>query len=353
MDHLPELHVTLVFVGVALGLVILNGFFVAAEFAIVKVRRTRLEELAGQGTAAARTSLMLVDHMDEYLSATQLGITLVSLALGWIGEEGFYNLFRLILPTLPHAGPRAYHWVATGVSFFVITLLHVVMGELVPKSMAIQRAERITLVVARPLAAFYGLARPLIRTFTGLAALVLRALGFSNDGEAPLSEAELKLVMKESREDGVISESEAQIIARAFEFSDKRVSDIMIPREKVQYLSLNQSLEDNIRVTRRRMYTRFPLTRANLDDIIGTVHMKDAWLEIVRERSNQAFVKTARPPVFVAPTTPQDKLLKLFKDTHTHLAVVQDPATKITLGVVTIEDVLEELVGDIRDEHGN
>ena len=348
----PSLAVTGLFILLSFFLVFLNGFFVAAEFAIVKVRRTRLEELSGQGNVAAGRSIRLVDQLDEYLSATQLGITLVSLALGWMGEEAFFNLARIFFPELVDTNAVA-HAVAIGASFFLITFLHVVLGELVPKSMAIQQAEKITLVIARPLDWFYRLARPLINAFTALANLVLRALGYHGTAEPPMSEEELKMVMKESHEEGVISESEAQIINRAFSFSDKVAADIMIPAEKVQYLSLNRSLDDNIKTTERRMYTRFPLAEKDFSQVIGVVHMKDAWPELAEDESNEVFRRVARKPVFIDPKLKQDRIMKIFKDARTHLAVVQDPATKKNVGIVTMEDVLEGIVGEILDEHGN
>lgn len=348
----PDAAITGLFIVLSILLVALNGFFVAAEFAIVKVRRTRLEELAGQGNIAAGRSIRLVDRLDEYLSATQLGITLVSLALGWMGEEAFFNLARILFPELIATNATA-HAVAIGVSFFFITLLHVVLGELVPKSMAIQQAEKITLAVARPLDWFFRLARPLIHAFTSLANLVLRALGYHGLEEPPLSEEELKMVMKESHEEGVISESEAQIINRAFSFSDKVASDIMIPAEKVQYLSLSRSLDDNIRTTERRMYTRFPLAEQDFSKVLGVVHMKDAWPELAENESNEVFRRVARKPVFIDPKLKQDGIMKVFKESRSHLAIVQDPSTKKNVGIVTMEDVLEGLVGEIHDEHGN
>lgn len=353
MDSDTSLPLTLLFIAVAFGLVALNAFFVAAEFAIVKVRRTRLQELVGQGVSAARVSILCVDQLDEYLSATQLGITLVSLALGWIGEEAFFNLFVIFFPEwiTQQAGP--YHLAATGISFFIITLLHVVLGELVPKSMAIQQAEQITLWISRPLSIFYRATRPLIRAFTWLANGVLHRLGYRGLEEAPLSEEELKLVMKESHEEGVISESEAQIINRAFEFSDKRAADIMIPAERVEYMSLARSFEENFAITKGRMHTRFPLTKTGLDSAIGIVHMKDALHHLLKARSNSVFSAAMRPAVFVDPGMRQDQLMKLFKERRAHLAIVQDPRTKINLGIVTMEDILEELVGEILDEHGN
>lgn len=342
----------LLYIAASLVLVALNGFFVAAEFAIVKVRRTRLEELAGKGVAAARISILCVDQLDEYLSATQLGITIVSLGLGWIGEASFHRLFLWMMPEIT-AYPGAAHTVSLVLSFLVITLLHVVLGELVPKSMAIQRAEQVALRVSRPLHWFYYAAKPLIVGFTMLANFILKLLGFHNAEENPLTEEELKLVMKESKEEGVISESEAQIITKAFSFSDKRVGEIMVPASKALYLSLARSIDENIETVEKRMYTRFPLARQGLDTLIGVVHMKDAWRELAEKWENEAFVRTARPAVFVDPGLRQDALMKILKEKRTHLAIVHDPETLEVLGIVTLEDILEELVGDIRDEHGN
>jgi CBS domain containing-hemolysin-like protein len=351
--ELPSLGATLFFILVAFVLVGLNAFFVASEFAIVKVRRTRLEELAGQGVAAARVSILCVDRLDEYLSATQLGITLVSLALGWIGEEAFYGLFVIWFPEKLASGAGTYHAIAAGASFFIITLLHVVLGELVPKSMAIQRAERITLFVTQPLHFFYLCARPLIHAFTALATFVLRLLGYHGLEEPPLSEDELKLVMKESREEGVISDSEARIINRAFSFSDKPAREIMIPAARVEYLSLSRKFEENVAVTKLKMHTRFPLTRAGFDTVIGVVHMKDVLHVLPETPTNAVFERAARPALFVEAGLRQDRLMKLCNERRAHLAVVRDPQSQRNLGIVTMEDVLEQLVGEILDEHGN
>lgn len=252
----------------------------------MKVRRTRLEELAGQGVREARVSLRCVDQLDEYLSATQLGITLVSLALGWVGESAFASLFLLGFPSAFEAGGAAHHLIASAIAFLFITLLHVVLGELVPKSMAIQKAEKITLLVSKPLSLFYRGGKPLIHAFTALANIILRRIGYSMFEEPPLTENELKLVMKESREDGVISESEALIITRAFEFSDKRAGDIMVHSDKIDMI-------------------------------------------LLESRSNEAFKACSRSPIFASSSVRQDELLKNFQSQGSHLAIVRDPATSI------------------------
>lgn len=351
MDN-PDLYLTLAYIALSLLLVGLNGFFVAAEFAIVKVRRTRLEELADKGVAAARISILCVDQLDEYLSATQLGITLVSLGLGWIGEESFYTLLEIMFPEYVNANNSVAHTLAVGLSFFIITMLHVVLGELVPKSMAIQKAEKITLIISQPLRWFYFIAKPLIVTFTWIANQLLFRIGFSGADEPPLSEEELKIVMRESHEEGIISESEAHIISKAFEFSDKRALDIMIPADKVQFLSLEKTREQNIALIREKMFTRYPLAESqNLDTVFGIVHIKDAWRNFDDGKDNQWFEDIVRPVVFISPTMRQDRIMKIFKEKKSHMAIVREPMSMKVLGIVTLEDILEELVGDIQDEH--
>lgn len=350
-----HLHPVLILlaIGAAFILVFLNGFFVAAEFSIVKVRRTRLEELQGQGVSTAKVLLLTVDQLDEYLSATQLGITIVSLALGWIGEAAFAELLIWLAPQVFSPADPTRHFVAVAISFFVITLLHVVLGELVPKSLAIQDAERVALRIARPLRWFYKVARPLIHFFNTMARFVMRRLGYHEFEEAPLSVPELKLVMKESKEEGVITESEAQIISRAFEFSDKRAIDIMVAKDNVDYISLARPLDQNLAVVRKHKHTRFPVCRTDFDTIIGVVHMKDVWPLLLTDFSNEAFEKNCRPAIFVNSAMRQDQLLKTFQGRRGHMAIVKDQHDQRNLGIVTLEDVLETLVGEIRDEHGN
>jgi CBS domain containing-hemolysin-like protein len=232
-------------------------------------------------------------------------------------------------------------------------MLHVVLGELVPKSMAIQDAEKVVLWVSMPLALFYRFTRPLIRAFTAMANLVLRQIGYHGYEEAPLTEQELKLVMKESREEGVISDSEAQIINRAFEFSDKRAGDIMVSKERVKFLSLATPLVENLKTVQAKMHTRFPLCRTDFDNVVGIVHMKDVWPKLSPTTTNEVLEKNCRPAIFVDSSLRQDQLMKLFQSCRAHLAVVRDGRSGKNIGIVTMEDVLEGLVGEIRDEHGN
>lgn len=348
MEH-SSLFETLLLIGASFVLVALNGFFVAAEFAIVKVRRTRLEELQGQGVKSARATLILVDQLDEYLSATQLGITLVSLGLGWIGEPAFGRLLSIAFPFFDvHEGAR--HGVAVAIAFSLITLLHVVLGELVPKSMAIQNAEKIALWISRPLRFFYIISKPLILAFTKLATFFLRLLGYHGLEEPPLSEQELQIVMKESREEGVITESEAKIINRAFSFSDKRAIDIMVPKEEVIYISLSRTIEENIETMKRTKRSRLPVCFSGFSTVMGFIHVKDVWPILCEERDNDVFKRCTRAAIFVDPSTREDKIMDLFQKKGSQFAVVRD-SKRGYLGVVTFEDVIEELVGEIRDEH--
>lgn len=347
-----NLALSLISLAGAFVLVFLNGFFVAAEFAIVKVRRTRLEELAGKGIQEARISILCVDKLDEMLSATQLGITIVSIGLGWIGEIAFEDLILIMLPA-DLLSESVRQGIAISLALFLITMLHVVLGELVPKSMAIQKAEKVTLAVAKPLTFFYHLASPLILLFTSVANFVLKKIGFYGASEPPLSEEELKIVMKESKDDGVISESEAQIINRAFEFSDKKVTDIMVPRERIEFISLARPLEENLATIRRHMHTRFPVVTEGIDSLLGVASVKDIWPRLLANFSNAAFKETLSQPIFVSPHVSQDHLMRQFQAKRVHLAIVKDPQTKRVLGIVTLEDVLETLVGDIKDEYGN
>ncbi|MDZ4675956.1 MAG: hemolysin family protein [Oligoflexia bacterium] len=353
MAHAPELASTLIAIAASLVLVALNGFFVAAEFAIVKVRRTRLEELADMGVHKARISILCVDQLDEYLSATQLGITLVSLGLGWIGERAFANLFVILFPQTFPSLNNTPHIVAAIISFFLITLLHVVLGELVPKSMAIQKAERMTLWVSKPLSLFYKVSKPLINCFTMLANFILRRLGYHGYEEPALTEQELKMVLRDSKEDGIVSESEAQIINRAFEFSDKKAIDIMVQVSQIDYLSMTRPLSQNLEIVRKHMHTRFPLCETDLTTMLGIVHVKDAWPLLLNHYSNEAFRRCSRPAVFITPDIRQDQILKLLQQRRAHMALVKDNQTKTITGLLTMEDIIERLIGDIRDEHGN
>jgi CBS domain containing-hemolysin-like protein len=324
-----------VLLGIALVLVLLNAAFVAAEFALVKVRRTRLEELAEAGNKNARIALKCSNNPALTLSSTQLGVTLASLGLGWVGEEAFSRLFAQ--NPLGHVG-------ATLLSFLSITVMHVVLGELVPKSVAIQDAERLALLLARPLRIFYAFSRPIVVLFNQIAAFVLGIIGYDKVEEDPLTEQELKLIMKDSREDGVISTGEALIIARAFEFADKKAIDIMVPRERVEFISTARSVEQNLEIITGRQHTRFPFCDGDFDQVVGIVRSKDVWPELLKELSNEHFRSRCADPIFVTQNMRQDHLMQLFQMRGAHQAVVRDTCGR-NIGIVTLEDILKQLVG--------
>jgi CBS domain containing-hemolysin-like protein len=332
----------------AMVLVLLNASFVAAEFAIIKVRKTRLEELAKQGNKRARSALRCSENIALTLSSTQLGITLTSLGLGWIGENAFAQALTVVAPTTFAATGASKHIAATIASFFLITLMHVVLGELVPKSIALHETERIALLLARPLRIFYKCSRPLILLFDYLAALVLSILGYEKTEEEPFSEQELKIVMKESRKDGVISAGEALIISRAFEFADKRAIDIMVPREKVEFISMKRHILENMNVITGRQHTRFPLCDGDFDNVIGVVRTKDVWPDLLVQLSNAHFSAKCDAPIVITQHMRQDHLLQLFQTRRAHQAIVRNDVGR-NIGIVTLEDVLEHLVGFFPD----
>ena len=331
-----------------LVLVIVNGVFVAAEFAIVRVRHTRLEELAGEGQAAAKHAILVVDGVTEYLAVTQIGITAASLGVGWFGEDAFARLFVLLLPG-SYIPTAIVHIAAAVLAFLLITTMHVVLGELVPKHLAIRRAEHLLLVLARPLQVLHVVLRPLRWFFETLSTWTLRSLGHGEVPRTPLTEEELKLVLTDSHEEGVLTEGEARIMARAFEFADKDAEEILIAPEHVDFISLSRTFEENLTVLRRHMHARLPLCRAGLDSVVGVVGMKDAWTLLLREKSNAAFERAARPPIKIPVDLPQDSILRLLQEGHGQMGIVRDRDDRKTLGIVTLEDVLESLVGDVRE----
>jgi CBS domain containing-hemolysin-like protein len=337
-----------VLVAGALALVLVNAVFVAAEFAIVRVRRTRLEELAGQGVETAKRAIVLVDHVSEYLAITQIAITAASLGVGWLGESIFARLFTL--PFSDYNAPSAVLHVAAAVFVFLfITMIQVVVGELVPKNLAIRKAERLLLFLARPLEILHVALRPFHWLFEKVSSWILRCMGHGEISHPPLSEDELKLVLMDSHEEGIISEGEAKIIIRTFEFADKTAEEIMISAERVDFISLARTFEHNLALAQKNMHTRFPLCRNGLDTVVGIISMRDIWPLLQFAESNAAFERICRPLIKIPLDFPQDKILKLLQEGRGHMGVVRDSADTKTVGIVTLEDVLESLVGDVRE----
>lgn len=329
----------------AVVLVLVNAVLVAAEFAIVRVRRTRLEELAGQGRRDARRAIELVDGMSDYLVTTQVGITAASLGVGWLGEGAFAHLFARIVPV---ASSAVVHGVAAATAFGVVTMLHVIVGEIVPKNLAIASADRYLLALASPLRFAHFVLRPFTHAFTRVAVGIQRVLGHENVPPPPLSEQELKLVLADSHEEGVLTAGEAKIILRAFEFADKSAREIMVPAASVDFLSLASTFEANFATAREHMHARVPLCETDLDSVVGIVGIKDVLL-LRFEESNAAFRRACRPATKIPADLSQEEILRRFQADGVQMGIVRDKADRRTLGLVTLEDVLESLVGDVRE----
>lgn len=337
----------------ALLLVFLNGFFVIAEFSLVKVRKTRLEELAHQGNSRAALALKVVSGFDTYLGATQLGITLASLALGWLGEPAvaslLVSLFNDILPD-------DYYWLASTVSvalgFILITFLHIVLGELVPKSLAIQKTEEVALFSVWPLYIFHKIGYPVILLFNQAAQAFLAILGIKAAKEAELthSEEELRMLVSASHRGGVLDQMESELIDNVFDFADRLAREVMIPRQDMVCLFVDDSYEENLRVVREASHTRFPLCIEDKDHVIGMVHLRDL-MDFDLCNSENKDLKTIMREILVVPEGMSvAKLLQVMRRKRIHLAVVADEYGG-TAGLVALEDVIEEIVGDIQDEH--
>lgn len=330
--------------------IVLNGFFVSAEFTIVKVRLSQLEALVADGNSRARYAKHLVEQMDVSLSVTQLGITLVSLALGWIGEPFLADFLRPMLASLAISG-SAVDTIAFAVAFSMITALHIILGELVPKNYSIMRPLDMLLMTALPLLLFQKITYPFVWILNHLANwIIVRCVGeeAATEQDDAHSEAELRLLMEESQKRGYIGKTEFDFVDNVFDFSDKEVRDIMIPRTDMVCLYLEKSSEENIKVALREKMTRYPICRGDKDDIIGFLHIKDLLDSLCRGKKPNLRL-LARRVLVVPETMALARLLKTLQQKRAQLAVVVDEYGG-TAGMVTLEDAIEEIVGDIQDE---
>lgn len=339
--------ISLLLILATLLLVLLNGVFVAAEFAIVRVRRTRLEELAGEGVETAKSALVVVDGIGDYLALTQIGITVASLAVGWLAEIVVAHLLSLLFAENQTNG--LFHAGGVAAAFLVVTVLHVLLGEQVPKLLAVRNAEHYLLILARPLRLIHLVFRPFLRVLERTSTWILHRMGHGVATHTPLTEDELKLILAESHKGGVVSAGEAEIIVRAFEFADKQSEEIMIPAENVSYISLERTVDQNLDAAQKHMHARLPVCSSGLDSVVGIVSMKDVWPLLDRERSNAAFERACRPPIIIPLDFSQEEILKAFQKNRGQMGIVRDLAGAKTLGIVTLEDVLESLVGDVRE----
>lgn len=334
-----------------LFLVFCNAFFVISEFAIVKIRRTKLEELAHAGNKRAKIALSISEQLNTYLSATQLGITLASLGLGWLGEPAVSRLLEEPFGGLLENNPVLLHSISFGIAFTFITLLHVVLGELVPKSMAIQNTEKYVLLIAIPLYTFNKICTPIIWCFDHVSIWILKLMHIqkADENEDAHSEEEIKLIIDASQKGGVIDDTESEIIQNAICFSEIFAHEIMIPRQDMVCIYQNSSFEDVMKLVKENKHTRFPLCAGDKDQILGMIHIRDL-LEMQDTPHKDLLNKIVRKILYVPENKSISEILHEMMKKRIHLAIVVDEYGG-TAGLLSMEDILEELVGDIRDEH--
>ncbi len=336
---------------VALAAVGINAFFVAAEYAIIRVRVTRIEDLVQRGVPRAAAAREVLRHLEAMISACQLGVTFASLALGWIGEPAFAHLIEPWFTWLGRWGTGAAHTAAILLSFLLITYLHVVIGELVPKTVAIGHAESTALAVSWPLRIIRFLFYPLISFMNRSAGVVIRTMHLAPPTEASLahSEAELRMILAVSRKSGALSESHGRLLSNALDFADRAVRQIMVPRADVLWLDLNRSYAENSARSREYGHTRLPLCDGTIDNVVGIIHVKDLFVAPPPSKSRPDLRALARTPLYVPENAKIQQALALFQRQKSHLGIVVDEYGG-TSGLVTLEDILEELIGDIQDE---
>lgn len=330
-------------------LVFLNGFFVATEFAMVKVRKSRIETLSLKGNRSAKYTLTVIKDLNSYLSACQLGITLASLGLGWIGEPA---VSRMLMPifNLFDLSANVVHSISFIIAFSIITGFHIVFGELVPKSLAIISSEKIALYTALPLIMFYKVTYPVMWAFNHSTDLILKIFGISqiDEHESVHTDEEIKLLVEESYNHGLVDKTELTLVDNIFDFSDKTVKEIMVPRTDITSVFLEDSFDDIISYTLEEQLTRYPVCEDNKDNVIGFIHIKDLYKQKI-EGNNQSIKNIIREIKLVPESMSISELLKIFKKEKVQMALIIDEYGG-TSGLVTIEDILEEIVGEIQDE---
>lgn len=330
-------------------LLILTAFFVATEFAIVKIRPSRVDQLIQDKRKNAKAVKQVIDDLDGYLSACQLGITITALGLGWLGEPA---VARIVEPVFRQWGlPDTFSSMLSIVlSFLLITFLHVVLGELAPKTVAIQKAEAISLLAARPIIFFYKIMYPFIWLLNGSALSLVRMFGLkpATESEEAHSEEELRIILSESYESGKINQTEYGYVNRIFAFDDLLAREIMVPRTDMVCLYLDKPLEENLKIIKRERYTRFPVVKENKDNVLGMINTKQLFLKY-DDHKDIRLEDLIQPVLTVTEAIPIKKLLKQMQQGRSHMAILLDEYGG-TSGLITIEDILEEIVGDIRDE---
>ncbi|MFK2825477.1 hemolysin family protein [Bacillus sp. B190/17] len=333
-------------------LIALTGFFVATEFAIVKVRSTRIDQLAAEGRANTEAAKKVISNLDEYLSACQLGITVTALGLGWLGEPTVVRLLNPLFVQL-NLSDSLTSVLSFIIAFSTITFLHVVVGELAPKTVAIQKAEEITLLFAKPMIIFYRLMYPFIKTLNGSSRLIIRLFGFKpvSENEMAHTEEELRMILSESLKSGEINQSEYKYVNNIFEFDDRLAKEIMVPRTEVTAFDKSQTVEQCIVTAMEENYTRYPIADGDKDRIIGMVNMKEVLTDYIRDEKKKTLTidHYIRPVIQVIESIAIHDLLVKMQKERIQMAILIDEYGG-TAGLVTTEDILEEIVGEIRDE---
>lgn len=333
-------------------LIALTAFFVTSEFAIVKVRSSRLDQLIEEGNKNAIAAKSIIMNLDEYLSACQLGITITALGLGALGEPTFKHVIHPILAFF-HLPNSFSSVISVALAFTIMTFLHVVVGELAPKTVAIQKTDRIALLFARPLILFYKLMYPFIWILNGSARLITGVFGLKRVSEHELAhtEEELRIILSESYKNGEINQSEFKYVNKIFEFDDRIAKEIMVPRTQMVSLSKDQTLEEFLSIVHVEKFTRYPIIDGDKDHIIGIINLKEVITDIMEDQDYKlkTLAEYIRPIIKVIETAPiQDLLVKMQKE-RIHMAILMDEYGG-TSGLVTVEDIIEEIVGEIRDE---
>lgn len=339
----------LLWIALAFGLVGLNGFFVAAEFALIKVRPARLAQLVRKRKPFARSAQWLSKRLDRSLSACQLGITMASLALGWIGEPAVAHLLSPVFRAMGIGSPAVLHGISFAISFTLITAAHLVLGEQFPKIFAIRRPELLALWCAAPLRAFYVTSFPLLRALDSSTSVILRAVGVPRgaDHESPHSQEELQSLMSHARAHGEVSSWEHRLVEAAFAFDDVICRQVMVPRQEIAFLDAHAPIEESLDLMKRTQHTRYPVCEGSLDKVLGILHVKD--LVGLAAEEEPDLTSHMRPPRYVPETVSISRLLGHFRGTRQHMAMVVDEYG-IVVGIVTLENVLEEIVGPVQDE---
>ena len=329
-------------------LVFVNGFFVAAEFAFVAVRKSRIETLAAEGKVSAKRLLEILNNLNPYLSASQLGITLASLGLGALGEPVVEAILGGWLANLPES---FRHFVSYGIAFFIITSLHIILGEQAPKLFGLAMAEKVGMMTALPMQIFYKVFKPFIHTLDWASAKTVNLFGLNASSEhaSIYTEDELRQLVKLSQESGHLNIEERRLINRVFEFSETTVKEAMIPRTEIVAISENCTLEEIARAFRHHAYSRLPVYRGSLDDIVGFIHSKDLMPFLLRPKNFQ-LEKVVQKPMYVVDTARLEDVLRQMQREKFHFGFVVDEHGGVE-GIITLEDLLEEIVGDISDEH--